>query len=274
MIAKGESGPRCEAPHPEPGRDAERSLSGSDERTLPAAPHRVRRAAADTIAEATACAVLHEVNQVLFTIVNHAQAALDELDQPVQDPDRLQDRLDSILATGLGWRSRANDLRWATRRPGPSPRTVDLNRLVRETATEYLPPPEKAVRVESRCQTDRAEIVGDVTRLRLALEHLLDNAVEALPDAADAQHSIIVAVTVHPERRQVEIDVKDRGCGVPRELNGNPCDAFRSGKPNHLGLGLTVVRAIVRSHGGLLSLEPAPGGGTVASLTLPLCTDR
>jgi two-component system nitrogen regulation sensor histidine kinase GlnL len=68
----------------------------------------------------------------------------------------------------------------------------------------------------------------------------------------------------------LEFCVKDNGPGVPEDLMPHLFDPFVTTKPTGMGVGLSICRSIVQSHGGELKAEPNPSGGTVFRFTLPL----
>lgn len=95
-----------------------------------------------------------------------------------------------------------------------------------------------------------------------ALENLLNNAADTGCDD--------IRVAVDWDAEAAYIAVCDRGPGVPEAVRKSlraPRDDLAEGG---LGMGLILTRATVERHGGSLQLEAAPGGGTVATLTLPL----
>jgi len=104
----------------------------------------------------------------------------------------------------------------------------------------------------------------------LALKRCITNLVEN-----GVSYGGEVEVTVHDDGRQVRIDVKDRGPGIPNELMERVFDPFfriESSRARHTGgagLGLGISRNIARAHGGDLILRNRDGGGLCAELTLP-----
>jgi signal transduction histidine kinase len=68
------------------------------------------------------------------------------------------------------------------------------------------------------------------------------------------------------------ITVADTGCGIPSEVRDRVLEPFFTTKPvgQGTGLGLSIAFSIVKKHEGTLALEDAPGGGTLATITLPL----
>jgi two-component system, LuxR family, sensor kinase FixL len=66
----------------------------------------------------------------------------------------------------------------------------------------------------------------------------------------------------------VEISVADTGPGLADEVRDNLFQPFVTTKPNGMGVGLSVCRAIVESHGGRLWADDNPGGGTIFRFTV------
>jgi signal transduction histidine kinase len=136
-------------------------------------------------------------------------------------------------------------------------RAVDLYREVAE---------EKNITV-TLDQPEAAELSADSVRLGQAINNLLDNALKYTP--ADGR----ISLAVRPQPGAVEINVSDNGPGVPvaereaifRRLYRG--DASRSQRG--LGLGLSMVKAIVEAHGGTIRVVDAPGGGARFEIRIP-----
>jgi two-component system sensor histidine kinase RegB len=103
-------------------------------------------------------------------------------------------------------------------------------------------------------------VVADET-LRQALFSLLDNA---------ADTGAAVDFCAHWDATAVQLDIADRGPGVPRELAPRLGQPFVSSKAGGLGLGVYLARAVIERLGGGLAILPREGGGTRARVTLPL----
>jgi two-component system sensor histidine kinase MprB len=107
-------------------------------------------------------------------------------------------------------------------------------------------------------------VLGSAGRLRVALKNLLDNAVKFGPP----EGPVVLRVTGG------EITVRDHGPGIAGDDLPFVFDRFyralSSRSAPGSGLGLAVVREIVSGHGGTVSAEPAPRGGTVMRITLPV----
>lgn len=103
---------------------------------------------------------------------------------------------------------------------------------------------------------------GSAVAFREAIVNLVLNAMEAMPDGGT------VAVQVRETGGGVELVVADSGRGIAPDVKPRIFDPFFTTRPGHLGLGLTVVQAVVLRAGGRLDVQTGPGGTTV-SLWLP-----
>jgi len=107
---------------------------------------------------------------------------------------------------------------------------------------------------------------GRPVSLRRAFANLIDNALTYGQEAS---------VTLAEKDNTVEITVGDRGPGIPEAMRSQVFAPFcrlessRSRETGGVGLGLTVVRAVVRRHGGDITLEDRPDGGLLVRVVLP-----
>ena len=111
-------------------------------------------------------------------------------------------------------------------------------------------------------------VLGDATRLRQVAANLVDNAVKYTPAGGR------VRVGVGGEDGEAVLRVSDTGPGIPAAEQARVWDRLYRGDASRsqrgLGLGLSLVRAIVEAHGGQVALANASGGGAVFSVRLPL----
>ncbi|TMA26332.1 MAG: response regulator [Deltaproteobacteria bacterium] len=104
--------------------------------------------------------------------------------------------------------------------------------------------------------------------VRRSMENLLSNALKYTPSGGD------VRLSVRARPAEVEIEVADRGPGIPDELKGSLFEKFgsvevkRGGVRKGFGLGLYLVKLVAQGHGGEVSVEDRPGGGSVFRMIL------
>jgi len=110
---------------------------------------------------------------------------------------------------------------------------------------------------------DVGSIDADSSRLQQALLNLVINAIQATPAGGR------VAVASRLDGNRVQLSVDDSGRGIPPEVRDKIFEPFFTTKEGGTGLGLPVVHWIVQQHGGVISVEPSPLGGTRFLLSLP-----
>jgi signal transduction histidine kinase len=146
---------------------------------------------------------------------------------------------------------------------------VDLVRLAREAAGDFA-----AADPDRPLTSDldgSAVVVGDPIRLRQAIDNLLANVRAHTPSGTPAR------VSVQRNGRWAEVTVADEGPGIPAQDQPRVFERFWRGDPARgrtsaggAGLGLSIVDALVRAHGGTIAVNSAPGQGTAFTLRLPL----
>ena len=118
-------------------------------------------------------------------------------------------------------------------------------------------------------QLDIPDVTGNVKQLDRVLCNLLDNAINFTPDGGT------VRLTVASDAQGVTFEVSDNGRGIPENDRTAVFEPFfcthdgRTDVTQGAGIGLTVARRIVESHGSHLSLVSAVGEGTTMSFTIP-----
>ncbi len=144
---------------------------------------------------------------------------------------------------------------------------TDLNDLIRQSVELYEDLAEER-QVEIRTSTE-SELVVDVdrSRMRQVLANLLDNALKYTPASG---HVTIAATRNGPD---AVLTVSDTGVGIPPAELPRIWDRLYRGDKSRstrgLGLGLSLVRAIVAAHGGRVDVRSTPGAGSTFELRLP-----
>ncbi len=143
---------------------------------------------------------------------------------------------------------------------------VDLAGVVQEAASAARAAhPGRHV---SAATPEHAPVLGDAVRLRQVVDNLVANAIVYSPPDGPVD----VAVTCGPTG--TEVTVADRGPGIAPEDRRRIFEPFQRLDPSRtratggVGLGLAIVAAIVRAHGGAVSVEERPGGGSLFRVSL------
>lgn len=142
---------------------------------------------------------------------------------------------------------------------------VDLVETVHQALHEALPQAGPAPRVQLAVGVTAASVNGDALLLREAIKNLIDNALK-YGGPGDLQ----VALTT--DRKCFVLTIADHGPGIAPADAERVFERFARGEgaaAGGAGLGLAIVKRVVDSHGGHIDLSNRPGGGLVATLTLP-----
>ena len=142
---------------------------------------------------------------------------------------------------------------------------VALDRLTMELIRRWRPTADRHWQLG---RLDAVTVRADRERLSLALDALLENAVRHTRTDDVIQLSVIRGWPGLP----VRIVVADSGSGIPQDQLHHIFDRFRTGDDNQsrgTGLGLPLVRAVARAHGGDVTVHSEPGAGSQFELTLP-----
>lgn len=116
-------------------------------------------------------------------------------------------------------------------------------------------------------QGDAVEVIGDPVQFQQVIVNLVVNAVEAIARAHQSEGRVAISVT--GRSNEVVIDVTDNGCGIPPSLQSRLFEPYCSGKPDGMGLGLSICHTIVKNHGGRISVENRDPLGTRFEVRLP-----
>jgi signal transduction histidine kinase len=146
---------------------------------------------------------------------------------------------------------------------------LDVGRVLSDTVSLYEDLAEdKGVRLVLAGPAGRLEVQADHARLRQALANLVDNAVKYTPPGGT------VTIDAHAAPNAVFIEVTDTGPGIPPEERARVWERLYRGQAGRaergLGLGLSLVKAVVEAHGGRAEIVSADGAGSTFRLVLPV----
>lgn len=142
---------------------------------------------------------------------------------------------------------------------------VDLQELISDCKSE-LEPLFQELRVDLVVASEGLIVSADERMLRLALQNLMRNAAEAIPDEATERK---VVVRTGKESQSALIEVRDTGTGIPPAQLQKIFIPFFTTKPKGHGVGLALTHRIITEHGGTLSAANAAGGGAVFTIKIP-----
>jgi signal transduction histidine kinase len=145
---------------------------------------------------------------------------------------------------------------------------IDLAALISEVVDLYdYVAEEKCIKLSTNAPPD-LYLRGDRARLRQVLANLVDNAVKYTPIGGR------IDIEAYTKGQQAVVRVKDNGIGIPIDEIPRIWDRLYRGDKSRsqrgLGLGLSLVKAVVQAHQGHVEAAPNPSGGSLFSVYLPL----
>lgn len=225
-------------------------------------------------------AVAHRFNNYLSAVLGNLELAGE--DMPATSP--VKKLLTEAMSAG---QHAAGVSRLMLTCLGLNPGTSETNDLAR-TCREYLPRLINNLPDNINCQFEIAysALVVEISeeQLKMILEHLVDNAREAIGDGAgeirvnltsqtplEVDPARVVPPDWHPrDRAYACLEVVDNGCGINEEQFDQLFDPFFSEKFTGRGLGLSVVLGVARGCGGAVTVDSRPGEGSHFQVWLPL----
>lgn len=215
-----------------------------------------------------AAGLAHELNQPLGAITNYAQAARRMLESG-QGTDEVDEALGRISMQALRAGDVIRRLRAMIRKRDSEPSIVDVNGIVQDTlGLVEADARANAVRLRVELIPDPPPVRCDVVQIQQVLLNLVRNAIDAMRDD-EGQRRTIVIRTDAGDDGMVGIEVADTGPGLEPEHEFRLFTPFHTTKPDGLGLGLSISRSLVESHGGELQYRPNAPRGAVFRFTLP-----
>jgi len=222
---------------------------------------------------AFAASLAHELTQPLAASLANAETGVRLLAAPELDLDELRATLADIVADERRAGELVQKLRRFLRRGevergelDPREALEDVLQLVAREAKA------RGVRLRLEVAETLPKIVGDRVQLQQVVLNLLSNAIDAV--AAGDRPEREVAVLAGRRGDGVGIEVRDSGAGMDAATLARIFQPFYTTKPKGMGLGLSISRTIVESHGGTLSAHSAPGKGATFRIELPLRLPR
>lgn len=215
-----------------------------------------------------AASIAHELTQPLTSIINSLNAT-----------KRLLARTDHAslaIAQDVASEAAAEALRASEiirglhqfARPDEKERRVEVLSLIFEEAVALALSSAVLPAANLKFELDPRATHAFVNRVQIqqVLVNLIRNALEAMAD--QEQREITLATRVIGDG-MIEVAVADVGPGISEDIARRLFEPFVSSKHNGMGLGLSISRSIIETHGGQLTAESKAGGGTSFRFTVP-----
>ena len=217
-----------------------------------------------------ASGLAHELNQPLMAVTNYAQASLRRVRSGEFDPDELLSWLEKTSQQALLAGEIIKRLRRLVSRRPPEQSATDINDAIREVFEMIRPEAEgRDVRVNLELVNSLPQVPADRIQLQQVLLNLIRNGFDAMQQTPADERSLTIESTL-AENNSVSVAITDHGEGCDAQNLRRIFEPFYTTKEQGLGMGLSISRSIIESHGGRLIAQPNLTRGLTFRFTLPL----
>jgi PAS domain S-box-containing protein len=217
-----------------------------------------------------AASVSHELKQPIAAAITNAKTCMRWLKHDQPAVDEAMEATSRIVSDGTRATEIIERLRSLYKKSPPQRELVKVNEIIREIvellraeARQY------AISIRTDLVADLPKITADRVQLQQVFMNLMLNAIEAMRETG----GVLTVKTQLGQNGQLLISVSDTGVGLPKEKSEQIFDAFFTTKPQGSGMGLSITRSIVESHGGRLWATANNGRGATFHFTLPSATE-
>ncbi len=210
----------------------------------------------------------HDLGTPLHSIAGLARLMLEREGWPPDVAHKLNliveqtQRLDNVI----------QNVRKATRLPEPHFELMTVHKIFSETLPLVEPLIQKnRVTIDVQLDQSTASLYVDRYRIQTALLNIIQNSIDAMPDGG----KITICAEDNRAAKTSKILIADNGKGIEADLLKKVCEPFFSSHQDEgmRGLGLAIVRDIVKAHGGQMEIQSTPGSGTSVILYLRMADD-
>jgi C4-dicarboxylate-specific signal transduction histidine kinase len=211
--------------------------------------------------------IAHEVNQPLTAIVTNGNFCSRRLEGATPNLHELRAAITEIVNDGARASAIISRIRALLMEGVPDRTKLDINQVIQEVGRLLR---HELTRSRVSLRTDLAPdlpyVLGDRVQLQQVMLNLIMNGIDAMSMVTDRPRELLIQSAKHSEG--VLIQVQDSGAGIDPGQADRIFEPFFTDKPEGIGMGLSISRSIVESHGGRLWAVPG-ASGALFEFTLP-----
>jgi len=210
----------------------------------------------------------HEVNQPITAAVTNANTCLRWLAGDAPNIEEARAAAMRIVKDGTRAAEIISRIRLLFKKGTPERELVDVNEVIREmTVLLRSEAMRYSISVRTELAADLPQVMGDRVQLQQVMMNLFMNSIDAMKDVDGTRELAIKSQRA--ENEQLMVSVSDTGVGLPAQQTDQIFNAFFTTKLHGTGMGLSISRSIVESHGGRLWAADNSPRGASFYLTLP-----
>jgi two-component system sensor kinase FixL len=215
-----------------------------------------------------ASTLAHELNQPLAAIANYVQGCVRLLDKVEEEHAvRMRGALSETAKQALRAGDIIRHLREFVTRGETEKQAADMKALVEEAgALALVGSRERGIKSVFEFRSTDDAVLVDRVQIQQVLTNLIRNAMEAMRDSDRKELTI---ATFNDQPGWLTVTVSDTGPGISEEVAAQLFRPFVTTKAGGMGIGLSISKRIVESHGGEISVRKNEAGGAIFTITLP-----
>ena len=219
---------------------------------------------------AMTASIAHEVKQPLAAIMTNANAGLRWIGQTPPNVAETRMALERIVHESQRTNDVVQNIRAMFKSEGSSRSSISLNELINEVLTLTKGDLQKrAIIVRTVLDENLPPVMANRVQLQQVLFNLVTNAIEAM-DAASIRTKQLLIKSEPGTNGEVSVAVEDSGTGIDAKHIERIFSSFFTTKDTGMGMGLSICRSIIESHGGRLWASRGSRHGSVFQFTLPV----
>ena len=214
-----------------------------------------------------AASLAHDIKQPLTGAVMSADACVRWLRRDPPDMTEAYEAASRIVSNVTRAAEIIDRVQALFKRGAPERELVDVNDIAREMIALLRHTANRnSISIRTELDAGLPATAADRVQLQQVLMNLMLNGIEAMKDAGGE----LILTSSRSEEGHILISVSDSGIGLPAHEAERIYEAFFTTKPQGTGMGLSISRRIIQSHGGRLWASNNTGRGTTFQFTLPI----
>ena len=211
-----------------------------------------------------AAGIAHEINNPLTAILINSHL----LKEKIGDNSRISEKLDLVIEETQRCAKIVSGLLEFSRQTPPEMKIVSINDIINKTLILF----ESVllannIKLETSLTQELPMIMADESKIKQVLTNILLNSIDAMPNGGNLRIQSLLL----PNRKFVEIEIKDSGIGIPKENLDRIFDPFFTTKKSKgTGLGLSISYGIIQQHNGTIEVNSEVNKGTIVKIRLPV----
>jgi PAS domain S-box-containing protein len=219
---------------------------------------------------AMTASIAHEIKQPLAAIMTNANAGLRWIGQTPPNVAETRMALERIVDESQRTDDVVQNIRAMFKSDASSRTSVDMNELINEVLTLAKGDLQRrAIIVHTILDNNLPPVMANRVQLQQVLFNLVTNAIEAMEPVGERDRQLLIKSEPGTEG-EVSLAVEDSGTGIDPKHIERVFSSFFTTKDKGMGMGLSICRSIIESHGGRLWASRGSRHGSVFQFTLPV----